>query len=72
MNTYKTPEIESLYLILKEILVPKLSSTKTGTEDQNMTTLRSFMQSEDDAMVPSKMLINEILNYELSRHLLKI
>lgn len=41
-------------------------------EDQNTTTLRSFMQSEEEAMVPSKMLINEILNYELSRHLLKI
>lgn len=62
INTYKTSEVDSLQMILNEILVPKIQKYSSGDP--------SYYQ--DEVLIPSKMLVNEIFNYELSRHLLKI
>ena len=57
INAYKTTEVDSLQMIFNEILLPKLQEHNINTEQ---------------LLIPSKKLINQIMNYELQRHLFKI
>lgn len=56
--------MQSLQLILNEILIPKIQNASNS--------LDSISKNSEEILIPSKKLINEILNYEVSRHLSKV